>query len=423
MGIVRVFNSLKEYPLEEVFRDVPVYDVSKLAHTGAFVTGNQEKWVFRDEGLILKVPYFEERYWKDYVVEQLAYEIGQQIGFNVAEQFVCRIVDGTREILGTASRFGLKQDEDYSTFYRMVGNYPGIKSAMRGSPAEVFWNIRDIYADCCGFNALRYLFEILCLDLLLGNVDRHLNNFGIGYNHGTGEYFVPKIFDAGLGMFEGVQSIGYQDVDSLIGLLNMKPYGTVTPRDVVQSILPTLPKKIWYEYNWVINLEGMVFPSEAAVRYFMWIAGAMGLRIRGIPIVVTGQQELPSTTTGIPRGSHSIPLDCTLMYKDIPLLKIQQNERDLYPTLIADATKYDHFPVEFRIQERSLNINFVTLKTFFRFRGIPDLRQNKNRVYEAWGASSFDDLGEKSRYLCVDDHYWIKYNYDEIDYGDIKIRD
>lgn len=417
-------NDVRYHGLEEVFRDAPTIDVTDLRSSGAYLIGNQEKWYIPEEGLIVKAPfYYEGQYWKDFLVEVVASSLGKQLGFNVAEQYVCRIIDGDREMFGVASVSALKAQEDYTTFYRLLsGASDSLRELHSSNPWEMFQGIYHAYQETTGVDTLRYLFEMLVLDCLIGNEDRHMNNFGIGYSHVTHKSFTPQLFDFGLGLFETSKVFQTQSWDTVLQYMSLKPYRRQRPDVVWESISAHFTKQLYSYYDWCINLNGIVFPSFMAERYLRWMAELLHIRVEGKPILLKEEVlKYAHPELVIEKDTYGPPAESTLMFYDTPLIEFGKESVMGPSAKWVNTNAFLDMPFDFR-QGKYIKINRDNMNNFFAYRAMPPSRQNGVLVEGAMNVNGLYDRIAATHAVCIDDHYWLRMPGETIRYEDVQIR-
>lgn len=149
--------------------------------------------------------FLEKNYW--YKQDQIGYE-------GIAEALVSKILSQSniKEYVsyerclvngrtGCRSKNFLKQGEAYISFQRLHEIYQGSNLTetlqMLGTPEERIRYVLDFVYSKTGCDCKEYLSQILTLDMLILNTDRHLNNLGIVVNSISGENRPAPIFDNG----------------------------------------------------------------------------------------------------------------------------------------------------------------------------------------------------------------------------------
>ncbi|MBR1741363.1 MAG: hypothetical protein IJ733_05745, partial [Lachnospiraceae bacterium] len=130
-----------------------------------------------------------------------------------------------------------------------------------------------ILNEVTGSDCLDYLVVMSLIDYLVGNEDRHLNNFGI-----MSDRSIAPLFDFGLGLFE--HDLVYEDLHfrDCIKKMNSKPFN----RDN-QKVIGFLQKEInIFDYlPDTLDLEGVVIPSVKATLYIKSCCSNLSIGLRG----------------------------------------------------------------------------------------------------------------------------------------------
>ena len=169
--------------------------------TGTSSKGNQVKWVTRDGSFFIKECFvYDNKKWKDYLVEASASTYCKRCkGINFVEYTLCT-VDGRSASL--SCNF-LNENEEYISFERLRKlNKRVMPAYTKYSAVDNYTFLVDAFMDLTGLDTTEYLYKMALVDYVIGNEDRHYNNFGVLYDHHTGEYKMAPLFDFGLGMFE-----------------------------------------------------------------------------------------------------------------------------------------------------------------------------------------------------------------------------
>ena len=107
---------------------------------------------------------------------------------------------------------------------------------------------------------------MIVFDFLLGNEDRHYNNFGVLFREG--EFKVAPLFDFGLGLFEHDKKYSNLDLDNAILKMDGKPFNKSLLQPVemlIHSGYADYVKQIIFGIN---IPERSLFPSELGMEYF-----------------------------------------------------------------------------------------------------------------------------------------------------------
>ena len=235
--------------------------------------GNQRKWLQGDI-YVKECFYYQGRYWKDNMVECIASRIGEQIAGDipVLEYGIAKIIDNNRTTYGCYSENFCLPGEKYISFQRLLDS-------------------KDLYFDCdnykdrynfiihamdsiTGFSCTEYINTMILLDYLVGNEDRHLNNFGILYKNG--EYRFAPLFDFGLGLFEHDDKYENLPFRECLEIMEAKPFSTNNEL-IMDYILEN-----WQIKNKKIDLSSCRIPSAKAGSYLRNRCMHLGLELEGV---------------------------------------------------------------------------------------------------------------------------------------------
>ena len=106
------------------------------------------------------------------------------------------------DIPGCCSKNFLTSGESFISFqrlYELAGSGCSLYDAIRSldTCSERIDYVHDFLLDTIGFDCSEYLSQVLSLDALILNTDRHFNNLGIIINNETGNCKAAPIFDNG----------------------------------------------------------------------------------------------------------------------------------------------------------------------------------------------------------------------------------
>lgn len=245
--------------------------------TASTSKGYQLKWYEPNENLYIKEQfYYQNRYWKDYLVEVIASTIAKQLhlkNVRVCEQLPCQLERKSNIIFASYSKdFSL--DGSYFLPFAKVNKQDNCFDR-RGTREQKIDGILNTYAKLWNVDATEYLAVMFIIDHLVGNEDRHENNFGILQRKGVSS--VAPLFDFGLGLFEHDQC--YQDLtlDEAIPEMVFQPFyshwgdtigtfQTMFP-DVVHGILNDL------------DLNNVELPNIKSIEYLQRSAEFLGIKV------------------------------------------------------------------------------------------------------------------------------------------------
>lgn len=158
--------------------------------------GNQVKW-FKDNMYIKADSMGHEGVSEALVAELLRYVEG----IDFVDYFMCRIVDGGNHFEGCYSYNCLKPDEEMISFYRILQSYGFVSSSgkidTRGE--TLFEFVCDEISKITGLDMYKYLSDLIKVDYITRNEDRHLNNICV-IMKADGSFRYAPIFNNGLSL-------------------------------------------------------------------------------------------------------------------------------------------------------------------------------------------------------------------------------
>ena len=149
--------------------------------------------------------YYENGYW--YKVNQCGYEglseylVSKVLECSNADDYAAYepcIINGRS---GCRSKNFLKENESFLSFQRlyelMTGESLQDRIRLISQVADRIGFVKEFLMEYTGFDCSRYLSQILTLDMLTLNTDRHLNNLGLIVDTSASLYKAAPIFDNG----------------------------------------------------------------------------------------------------------------------------------------------------------------------------------------------------------------------------------
>lgn len=123
----------------------------------------------------------------------------------------------------------------------------------------------------------RYFYDMVTVDMLVLNQDRHFKNFGAFYNMRTGRMEVARLFDFGMGLFEN--DTIFDDTPSLKDCMRysyISPFSE-DPFVLLQDLLGIESYKRYLNSLNIgsLNLSSSMFPSKVAYEYYKKMRGEM----------------------------------------------------------------------------------------------------------------------------------------------------
>lgn len=209
--------------------------------------GNQKKFVSKDRKYFVKMQFnYQGRDWNDDLVEVIASNLGIQFGFYCLKQHL-----GLMDSL----------DCSYSEFFE--GKFVAYK---RIDPMEQLFDYTNRidqlkFAINCiesktTVDCSRYFYEMLLLDYLVCNEDRHLYNFGVLQTEDG--IAVAPLFDFGLGLFEHDNEYFGKTVQEAEKIALKKPFGNQLP------LIEWLEKEYNFKRPMKADVNDFIFPSKLA---------------------------------------------------------------------------------------------------------------------------------------------------------------
>ena len=176
--------------------------------------------------------YYEDGYW--YKVNNAGYE-------GLAEYLVSRVLECSNikdfvryEQCNVNGRAGCRSEsflgtgEAFLSFQRLYELYTGenLQERIR-LISDVSGRIRfvvDFVIDHTGLDCTEYLSQILTLDMLVLNTDRHFHNLGIVVNSITGEYKAAPVFDNGNSLLSDWEMFSEETIEENIEHVYGQPF-------------------------------------------------------------------------------------------------------------------------------------------------------------------------------------------------------
>lgn len=264
--------------LKDCIASFPIIDVSDLDSLSSTTSkGNQEKWFHPDMNSYIKAAFdYQDIVWKDYLCEIIAAKLGNQLGLDVVAAFPCRILDVSGVLPGSYTYSFLQDNEDFITFYRIFKHYGYNDDAIVRNQTvckRIQWVI-DRLNEFTSLDLSDYINRMIVLDFLVGDEDRHLNNFGIVVNRNTGKFRMAPLFDNGLSLLEHDRRYLGAPFQFSLKKMDGKPFCKSLKRAYEESrqMFPEVPKID-------LDLGGLVLPSRRAFDYLKYSSEVMGLRL------------------------------------------------------------------------------------------------------------------------------------------------
>lgn len=223
--------------------------------------GNQKKFISKDKQIFVKMQFdYQGRKWNDDLVEVVASNLGTQFGFYCLRQYL-GVIDGldcSCSKVFNGKFIAYKRIDPDAGLYDYRDGVDQLKFAINCIK-------RKTDVDCS-----RYFYQMLLLDYLVCNEDRHLYNFGVlqTVNGNT----VAPLFDFGLGLFEHYNVYNGKDLLSAEKAASKKPFGKRLP------LIEWLEKEYGFDRPVSVDLNGFIFPSKLAEEWLHYALNMLGIK-------------------------------------------------------------------------------------------------------------------------------------------------
>lgn len=242
--------------------------------------GNQRKWIAHTQNTTLWVKEqfeYQGRLWKDYLVEVIASKIAKQINLNgvsVVDQEECKIInDDTGCITYGSYSPGFCKNNYFVSYERILKN-SGNEFRFSWSMEQRWYSILDTMKKITGHDFTNYFIVMSLLDYLVGNEDRHFNNFGM-----MSDFTMAPLFDFGLGLFE--HDLRYEGLSfrECLDKMESKPFDPDNQK-VVDFLLAEYDIAGFLPDS--IDLTGIKIPSAKAGSYLRNRCMKLGIGLKGV---------------------------------------------------------------------------------------------------------------------------------------------
>ena len=238
--------------------------------------GNQRKWITKNNEYVKEQFYFQDRYWKDYLVEVIASRIGSYFSEYqcVVQQRVCLIDDSFRVTHGCVSKNFCSEGECFLSYRRLCTLFD-FEFDLTWDYKKKYESILNAIREITALDVKNYLDVMIIIDYLVGNEDRHLNNFGVIQTE-TG-FKVAPLFDFGLGLFEHDECYLNNPFRQCLQMMQAKPFSSnnqLITDFVLENTNIALPKEI--------DLSGIEVPSPKAGSYLRNRCLRIGIDLKGV---------------------------------------------------------------------------------------------------------------------------------------------
>lgn len=252
-----------------------IYNVSSINRFPLSSTskGNQAKWVCGDKFLKADSMGYES------IAEVLATEVEMAIkGINFVDYSLCIINEDGRKYYGCSSDVFIKKGESLISIDRVLSRYAGSEKSksllLKGIVCnELVSRICDICSQLTmipQYEIMNYFSQIVKLDALILNEDRHLNN--ITFIQGVdGGYRCSPIFDNGLSFLSDINDYPFSvDIPILVRKVKAKPFSSDFKKQIRYfadyDLLKLDIDKLYYRLeNCMVDFKEKEFSRSVAV--------------------------------------------------------------------------------------------------------------------------------------------------------------
>jgi len=249
--------------------------------------GNQDKWYYEKENLVVKAALFDGFIrWEDWKVEVLAGKMLPRFHIGALEQNACKIDDGFGNIIyGSYSRDFRSEQERYYTFGRLLQEKDLTERFTSLSAADKITASIEVLAGQIGEDRAARFVEDMCLaDYILGNVDRHYDNFGVLIRRDAEGSIVERrpapLYDFGMGLFQNQKEGLGDDLEAARNNMLSSPF-TIDLRGAYA----------FYQDRWRdrcrgirLDLTGLDFPDGLGKQYVQYALASLGVRTEGCSV-------------------------------------------------------------------------------------------------------------------------------------------
>lgn len=217
----------------------------------------------------------------DWRVEDIASRICEQLGIYAVKQVPCYVKIISKKGI-TKTRLGVysnnfEQDGYSFISYQRLMEFNNLEESQIGfeklSATDKLKYLINSMTNLSGIakpRIVRYFFDMVTVDLLVLNQDRHFRNFGVFSGLNSGMYDVSRLFDFGMGLFEDNTTF-----DSLKTLKECMRFSYISPygEDPFEMLNQLKGIKIYRDYLRSLHVERLKISKElfihpASYQYF-----------------------------------------------------------------------------------------------------------------------------------------------------------
>lgn len=247
--------------------------------------GYQPKYLIENGRKFLKIQcILDSTLRDDWRVEEIASEICRQLNIYSVRQTPCTIAIDGKYRHGVVSDNFEKEGYKFVSFEKLLEMHGLTSNCEEFNNADAMGKINFIVNNIVRFTkipefiVIQYLFDMVTVDLLVLNQDRHTRNFGIFKNIPHNRYEVALLFDFGMGLFEN--NTIFDDLytlDKCMRYSYIAPYGE-DPFDLLDEL-----KGYNSYYNYLrsknianLDIDSELFLNPIAYDYFIKMKELMG---------------------------------------------------------------------------------------------------------------------------------------------------
>lgn len=277
----REYMQIRELSKEGGRMGYKVFDIEEVEFRVA-TDGFQPKFLVNNGNCFLKVQCELNRTLRDdWRVEDIASRICKQLKIYAIEQTPCkvRIKNNKGKIVdryGVVSKNFEKDGYSFVSYSRMLDTMKIDRNDKLFIRSNFIEKMEILIKNISRFSKInesimaKYIFDMVIVDMLVLNQDRHFKNFGVFYNNTTCKFEVAMLFDFGMGLFENDNM--FDDMDKLSDCMRysyIAPFGE-DPFDMARMLKET---KIGSDYLRKLDIGNLniskgLFVRDTAYEYF-----------------------------------------------------------------------------------------------------------------------------------------------------------
>lgn len=226
----------------------------------------------------------------DWMVEIIASKLCEHFKIYHVEQKPCRVNilrnDVYYERMGVYSNNFELKGLHFVSAERLFNKYSdsiNVKSYIQlDSVNKIYYLCERIskYSNIDYMEVLNYLFNLVFIDILVLNQDRHIHNFGVFWDSKESKYQIAKVFDCGMGLFENDNLFdGCTNLEDCLRYSYLEPFGD-GPFELLEMLLSDKSFKLFLDnkrkYGKCSLLKNQ-FSNSMSWIYFSKIRKEMGV--------------------------------------------------------------------------------------------------------------------------------------------------